>query len=201
MNDHDVTAFEQCIVGGGVAVFPTDTVYGIGCDVGNPTGARRVALIKDRDVAKPSAVMFFSQEMALAELTWLGDRTRAALEQLLPGPVTVIVPAGGPKLRSASRNGRIGIRVPKLEGSLAPLRGAECVVLQTSANMAGGPDPRTIDQVPREILEAVNLRLDGGELAGVASTVVDLTRYEREGEWEMIREGDVLQAEISRMLG
>ena len=68
MNEHDVEAFERCIASGGVAIFPTDTVYGIGCDVGNAAGARRVALIKNRDVAKPSAVMFFSLERALEAL-------------------------------------------------------------------------------------------------------------------------------------
>jgi L-threonylcarbamoyladenylate synthase len=73
-------------------------------------------------------------------------------------------------------------------------------VLQTSANVSGGPDPRRLADVPDSIREGADLVLDGGELPGVPSTVVDLTGYES-GEWSVLREGALSRAELVRLLG
>ena len=83
--------------------------------------------------------------------------------------------------------GGYGIRVPALD---VPPAGARVTVLQTSANLTGGPDPRRLADVPESISEGADLVLDGGELPGVPSTVVDLTGYEA-GEWSVLREGAV----------
>jgi L-threonylcarbamoyladenylate synthase len=72
--------------------------------------------------------------------------------------------------------------------------------LQTSANVNGGPDPRRLADVPDSIREGADLVLDGGELPGVPSTVVDLSRYEA-GEWTVLREGALPLAELERLLG
>ena len=72
--------------------------------------------------------------------------------------------------------------------------------LQTSANLAGGPEPRTLADVPEELRSGADLVLDGGELPGLASTVVDLTRYEADGTWAGLREGAVPAPELSRAL-
>ena len=119
--------------------------------------------------------MYFSLEDALAAHPGLGGRTRAVLARLLPGPVLVVLPGGA------------GVRVPALEG---PPAGARVAVLQTSANLSGGPDPRRLEDVPEAIRAGADLVIDGGELPGVPSTVVDLSRYEA-GEWEVLRDGAV----------
>src|ERR1700733_14813161 len=77
---------------GGVAVFPSDTVYGLACDVQNRVAVERLYGLKRRSLDKPSAVMFFDLELAFAALPELGPRTRSALERLLPGPVTALLP-------------------------------------------------------------------------------------------------------------
>ena len=128
--------------------------------------------------------MYFSLEEALAAHPGLGGRTRAALARLLPGPVLVVLPGGA------------GIRVPALAG---PPAGAREAVLQTSANLSGGPDPRRLSDVPESIRAGADLVIDGGELPGVPSTVVDLGRYE-DGEWEMLREGAVSRERIAELL-
>jgi L-threonylcarbamoyladenylate synthase len=180
----DVAAFEECIAGGGIVVFPTDTLYGIGC-AREDTGAReRLYDLKGRPRDKPSAVMFFSVEAAGPVLAKVGPRTRGAIDALLPGPVLVLLP------------GNQGIRVPRLAG-LASVRAG---VLQTSANLAGGPEPRRLADVPDELIAGADLVLDGGELPGVASTVVDLSRYESEGSWKVLREGAVPLAAVSSVL-
>ena len=174
--------FERCIRGGGIAVFPTDTLYGIGCRPDDEAAIERVYALKGRPPEKPSALMYFSLAAALAAHPELGPRTRAALERLLPGPVLAVLPGGQ------------GVRVPALAG---PPAGARVAVLQTSANLSGGPDPRRLEDVPESIRAGADLVLDGGELPGVASTVVDLSRYE-DGEWAVLREGAMPPARLRK---
>jgi L-threonylcarbamoyladenylate synthase len=180
----DVAAFEECIAGGGIAVFPTDTLYGIGCSPDDEAAIARLYELKGRPRDKPSAVMWFSVEAALDSAGDVGRRTRGAVERLLPGPVLVIVP------------GNKGIRVPNLNG----FESLRVAVLQTSANLSGGPDPRSLEDVPDELRAGADLVLDGGELPGVPSTVVDLSRYESDGTWTVLREGAVGAEELSKAL-
>jgi L-threonylcarbamoyladenylate synthase len=180
----EVAAFERCITDGGIAVFPTDTLYGIGCSPDDAGAVDRLYELKGRPKDKPSAVMFFSVEAAEPALAEVGLRTRAGLQRLLPGPLLAVLP------------GNKGIRIPRLDGFEA----ARVAVLQTSANLAGGPDPRTLADVPEALRSGADLVLDGGELPGVASTVVDLGRYETDGTWKVLREGAVSSAELSSAL-
>jgi L-threonylcarbamoyladenylate synthase len=146
--------------------------------------------------------MFFSRELALEALPELGARTRAALERLLPGGVTVLLPnplrrfplACGPDPET------LGLRVPALPDALAPLAAVRWPVLQSSANRAGGPDARTLDEVPAPIRAGADLVIDGGELAGTPSTVVDLRGFEAAGEWAIRREGAVPAQTVGRLL-
>ena len=91
------------------------------------------------------------------------------------------------------------MRVPRLDGGLAPLAAVRWPVLQSSANRAGGADPRRIDEVAEDIRRGVDLVLDAGELPGTASTVVDLREYER-GNWSVLRRGAVAAGDLARLL-
>jgi L-threonylcarbamoyladenylate synthase len=138
--------------------------------------------------------MYFDAAAALATLTDLGPRTRALLERLLPGPVTVLLP--NPRRRFPLACGpdpdTLGLRLPDLPG----LAGAP-PVLQSSANLAGGPDARRLPDIPPAIRERADLVLDGGELPGTPSTVVDLRDYEQAGAWTIVRRGAVPEAIIA----
>src|SRR4051795_12329197 len=92
MTPEDVATFERCIAVGGVALFPADTVYGLAADPSSREGVERLYRIKRRRPGRPAAVMFFDLELALAALPELGDRTRLAVERLLPGAGTGVVP-------------------------------------------------------------------------------------------------------------
>ena len=197
---------------GGVAVFPADTVYGLRLRPSDPAAVARLYELKGRPPTKPAAVMFFDRERALAALPELGPRTRGALERLLPGGVTLLLPdpeaaeaeggeASGGSAAAADAQPALGLRVPRLDGPLAPLAGVELAVLQSSANLAGGADPRTLDDVPAAIRGGVDLVLDAGPLPGTPSTVVDLRRYEAERAWEIVRAGAVSADEIAAALG
>ena len=191
MTPEDVATFERCLRVHGVAVFPADTVYGLACEPDSKDAVYRLYRLKGRRPDKPAAVMLFALDLALAALPELPAATRAALSRLLPGPVTALVPnpAGRFPLACADDPLTLGLRVPRLEGALAPLSAMRWPVLQSSANLAGGPDPRRLDDVPEAIRAGADLLLDGGELPGTPSTVVDLRRYADTGEWSVVREG------------
>ena len=202
MTPEDVATFERCIAVGGVALFPADTVYGLATDPGSREGVERLYRLKGRQPDRPAAVMFFCVELALAALPELGERTRGALERLLPGGVTLVLP--NPQRRFPLACGpepqRLGIRVPRLTGALEPLAAASWPVLQSSANASGGADARSVEGVDAHIREGVDMILDGGELPGTPSTVVDLSGYEDGGAFRIAREGAVQVAEIERAL-
>jgi L-threonylcarbamoyladenylate synthase len=197
----EVATFERCIAVGGVALFPADTVYGLATEPESRDGVYRLYRLKGRSPDRPAAVMFFRLELALAGLPEIGGRTRDAVERLLPGALTLLLPnpAGRFPLACGPEPERLGLRVPNLGGRLAPLAGVQWPVLQSSANPSGGTDARRLEDVDQRIRRGVDLALDGGELPGTASTVVDLTRYE-EGEFEIVREGAVQAEEVAARL-
>jgi L-threonylcarbamoyladenylate synthase len=185
-----------------VALFPADTVYGLATEPDSREGVERLYRLKGREPGKPAAVMFFRLDSALAALPELGERTRAAVERLLPGALTLLLP--NPARRYPLACGpdpeRLGLRVPLLEGELAPLAAVRWPVLQSSANRAGGPDARRLADVDEHVRAGVDLVLDGGELPGTPSTVVDLTGYEADGSWELVRPGAVPREALIRSL-
>jgi L-threonylcarbamoyladenylate synthase len=202
----DAARLEDCLSGDGVAVIPTDTVYGLACNPASEIAVRRIYELKRRPPVKPSAIMFFALEPALQVLAeGLGPRTRAAMSALLPGPLTLLLP--DPDRRYPSALGPagedpplLGLRVPALIGALAALSAVRVPALQSSANFSSDPDPRSLCDVPVPLREGADLVLDGGELPGTASTVLDLGEYERTGGWRIVRAGPVGEAELERAL-
>jgi len=176
LRDADARALGECVASGGVAVFPADTVYGLACSPGDEAAIARLYSLKGRPPDKPSATMYFDLE----SLPAVGPRTTAALARLLPGKVTLILPGG------------LGVRVP----FLAPVGHA---VLQSSANLSGEPDARRLDDIPESIRERVDLVIDGGELPGTPSTVIDLREYE-DGRWSILRLGAVGEEDVATSL-
>ena len=180
--------FDECIAGGGVVVFPADTVYGLACDPESEEAVARLYELKGRPPDKPAAVMFFDRVQALTAVPGLTARTRGLMARLLPGAVTLLVPSD--RFPLAGGDGTLGLRVPDIPplGSVA--------VLQSSANAAGGPDARRLSEVPDAIREGADLVIDGGELPGTPSTIVDLRRYEHGADLEIVRVGAVPEAVV-----
>lgn len=183
--------FERCMAVGGVAVFGADTVYGLACDPDTAEAVERLYALKGRRPDKPAAVLLFSLELALAALPELGPRTVAALEGLLPGPVTLLLPNPARRfpLACADDPETLGLRVPALGPAAAGLAAVRWPVLQSSANVAGGAEARRLQDVDPAIRAAADLVLDAGDLEGTASTVIDLRAFEADGTWHVVREG------------
>jgi L-threonylcarbamoyladenylate synthase len=191
------STLERQIASGGVVVFPSDGVYGLAGDPLDPAAIGRIHELKGRDDGKPSAVMYFSP-LAIRELVaGLGPRTAAAASALLPGPVTLVVANPAHRYPLACREDRERLGVRLIAG---PLAGAMCPVLQTSANLSGEPAPRQLAAVPESIRAGADLVIDGGELPGLPSTVVDLATIEADGEWRLLREGAISAGDLTARL-
>jgi L-threonylcarbamoyladenylate synthase len=190
-------ALERCVGAGGVAVFPADGLYGLACDPLSEEAVERIQALKGREERKPSAVMYFSP-LAMRELVEsMGDRTRAVAAELLPGPVTLVVANLGHRYPLACREDpeRLGVRL--IEG---PLAGVRTPVFQTSANRSRESPPATFAALDPGLVAGVDLAIDGGELAGEPSTVIDLAELDSGGDWAILREGALDRVEVERRL-
>lgn len=198
----EVGSLERCLAAGGVALLPTDTLYGLACDPDSRAAVEALYALKGRRPDKPAAVMFGSLEPALAALAELGPACAAAARALLPGPATLLLPnprrrfplacAGNPEV--------LGLRVPDWPPALAALAALERPLLQSSANLAGGEDARRLADVPGAIRSGASLCLDGGELPGLASTIVDLCAFEHAGRWQIARSGALAPETVAEAL-
>lgn len=202
LTEADAGKLSECLVGGGVCLFPSDTVYGLGCDPTSQAAVSRLYELKGRPPERPAAVMFFALQRALAALGELADSELAAMRALLPGPVTMLLPNRARRypLACGPDPDTLGLRVPLLEGPLAALGNVRVPILQSSANISGQPDARRLAEVSPQLSESVDLVLDAGELAGTASTVLDLRDYARGGAWRVLRDGPLSQDELERAL-
>ena len=180
----------EAIRAGRPVVLPTDTVYGLCADAESEHGAREVARLKGRAERQPIALLARDVDRLLERVPELDA---GVLQALLPGPFTLILP--NPKRRypwlTGDRPDTIGVRVPELPGPAAGVLDLVGAVLATSANAHGGPDPRRLEDVPEEIRRGCGAVVDGGELPGKPSTVLDLTGPEP----QVVREGAVRSAE------
>jgi L-threonylcarbamoyladenylate synthase len=189
-----IDAAVEAIRAGEPVVLPTDTVYGL-CAEPTPDAALQVARLKGRDERQPTALLAPSIETLLALVPELPE---PILGVLLPGPYTLVMP--NPKRRFAWLAGEnsdaLGVRVPRLPEYTAAVLEQTGAVLATSANLHAGPDPRRLDEVPEEIRAASGAVVDGGELPGTPSTVIDLTGPEP----KILREGAVPAADALGLL-
>ena len=183
-----VEAAIEALRDGGLAILPTDTVYGLVGLGDSAEAARELYQLKGRAVGQPTALLFASVALVADRLGFPGDLA-PVLRALLPGPVTVVLPNPGRRFAwlNAERPDTIGVRVPELAGPGRVVLDAVGVLVATSANLPGGPDPRRVEDVPPAIRGAVAAVVDGGELPGIASTVIDLTGAEP----RILREGAV----------
>jgi len=170
-------------------VLPTDTVYGLCANPHTEESVRRAYDLKGRDAQQPSALLANDVDRLLECLPELRSRVEPVLRTLLPGPVTLVVanPAQRFRLLTGERADTIGVRVPDLPAPADEVLSQVGLVMATSANLPGGPDPARLEDVPDEILEGCGAAIDAGELPGVSSTVIDLTADEP----KVVREGAV----------
>ena len=173
----DLRGMAGALEGGALGLLPTDTVYGLVCIAASREAAAELYRLKGRVEIQPTAVIASDTDIVFAGIPGLEGMAAAGVRALLPGPFTLVVPNRERRYSwlSAARPETIGVRVPRLVGPAAEIVARVGVVAATSANLPGGPDPCRLDDVPPEIRAGVAFAVDGGELPGTASTVIDLS--------------------------
>lgn len=172
-----IEAAVDAIRAGKPVVLPTDTVYGLATTPYRPEPVLRLARLKGRDEAQPTALLADSVEFLFECVPELFGRSGEIVRALLPGPYTLVLPNPGRRYRwlTGARPDTIGVRVPDLAGPGAEVLARVGAVAATSANRHGGKDARRLVDVPDEIRSDCAALVDGGELSGIASTVIDFT--------------------------
>ncbi|MHB8469381.1 MAG: L-threonylcarbamoyladenylate synthase [Gaiellaceae bacterium] len=165
-------------------VLPTDTVYGLAAAADTAAPTEKLYALKGRAASQPSALLAAGVDALFA---WVPELDELVVRTLLPGPYTLVLPNPARRLPwlTGTTPAAIGVRVPVLPRAAAVVVAAVGCVVATSANEAGGPDPRRVEEIPAAIRERVGAIVDAGELPGTSSTVLDFTG----GEPRVLREG------------
>jgi L-threonylcarbamoyladenylate synthase len=184
----------SAIRAGEAVVIPADTVYGLVASPLRSEPVERLYEIKGRGARQPTALMAPDMDTLLDLVPELRGRAGVVARALLPGPLTLVLPNPARRFRwlTGERPDTIGVRVPELPAVSAPILAAVGALAATSANLSGGRDPVTVDEVPIEVRESCAVVVDGGRLPGTPSTVVDLTGPEP----RVLREGAVSADEV-----
>ncbi len=182
MNDATVA-----IRAGKPVILPTDTVYGLCSSAYSAVPTEKLYKLKGRDPRQPSALLAADLEMLFECVPELRGRAGVIARVLLPGPYTLILPNPARRYRwiTGENPDTIGVRVPELPDAADRILSYIGCVVATSANLPGGPEPRRIEDIPREILEQVAAVVDAGELRGSPSTIIDFCGAEP----RVVREG------------
>lgn len=191
---------EQRLRAGELAILPTDTVYGIAAAAYVRGACSRLYELKARPSSQPTAIMLGSVDNLLDHvLPELAGRQSAIARKVLPGPLTLVVRNPGRRFAYLCGDDpdRIGIRVPDLDPAVARLADSVGGLLITSANLRGEPAPARLEDVPDELLGASAFALDGGELPGTPSAVIDVTGAGP----RVLRDGPCVDEALTRLAG
>ena len=187
MSEQDVKTAVDAVRAGKSVILPTDTVYGLCASPYRPEPVERLYRLKGREPQQPTAILASDLDMLFECVPELRGRAGTIARALLPGPYTLVLsnPARRYRWLTGSTPEEIGVRVPELPEPAARVLSLVGAVVATSANLPGGPDPRRLEDVPEELRARAAALVDGGELSGTPSTVLDFTGEEP----QVVREG------------
>jgi L-threonylcarbamoyladenylate synthase len=180
----------------GIIVFPTDTIYGIGCNAFDPEGINKLYEIKQRPEDKALPVLIGETSQLNDLVLYVSERVQHIAKAFWPGALTLVLPKGPDVPPELSPYPTIGVRMPNLDFTLRLLRQTGPLAT-TSANLSGGPNPTTVKDVQDQLGSGPDLILDGGPTPGpTASTVLDLSGP----EVKLLREGPISLIDIQSHL-
>ena len=188
----------EVIQAGGVVVYPTDTLYGIGANAWNTGAVRRVQAIKRRPEEKPVLVIVHSAGAALALTDEVTKSGRALMDSFWPGPLTLLLRCGvHAPVAVTGGSGKIGVRVPSNRLCLRLSELGGCPLTSTSANISGEAAPGSVQEIEQALGPGVDLFIDGGVLPrALPSTVVDVS----EPVPHLVREGVISYEDLKRIV-
>jgi len=183
----------KIVKNGGLVVYPTDTVYGLGCDPFNVRAVERVFRVKDERKDKPLPILA-SDIQFIKKIAYINEKARKIAERLWPGPLTLVVPKK-PVLPNIVTCGltSVGVRIPNHTVTVQLISLCDGLLVGTSANKTGKKPPKTAQEATRQIGERVDIVLDGGPTPlGQESSIVDLTSEKP----KILREGPIKLVDI-----
>lgn len=194
-NKEGIGKASKIIKSGGIVVFPTDTVYGIGCNPYNKEAIQKIYKIKSREVSKSLPILAFSKDVA-AKIVEFDKNSEKIARKIWPGPLTLILKLTDEKLKaSLNVDNKIAIRVPKHQCTLGLLEKCNFVI-GTSANISGTGPFRNPEDCYQNIHD-FDLFLDGGTITSDGeSTIIEF----EEGKLKIHREGVLTRNEILKIL-
>ena len=197
-NPEVVVRAATLIRAGGVIVYPTETLYGLGADAGNAAALRRVYELKGREEAKPVLVIVDAFETLRPFVQDITADAQSLMEAFWPGPLTLVFKASlRVPIELTARTGTIGARVPSSDFCRALVKASGRPITSTSANRAGEPPLASIEEIRNSFSGGVDLFIDGGtRLTGAPSTIVDVSTSPP----RLLREGAVKWAQIEQTL-
>lgn len=186
----NITEAIEILKNGGIGIFPTDTVYGIGCRLDNEESLQRLFTIRNRPEEKAVLAVIDSIEMAQKYLLPIPEDVRTKLiDRYWPGGLTIVLPCDTEKVPSIARGGgwTLGIRQTNHPILLEVIKSLGVPLVAPSANFAGEPTPKTFAEVDKKLLNMVDCSIDGKCGGNIASTVIDCSVT----PWKILREGAV----------
>jgi tRNA threonylcarbamoyl adenosine modification protein (Sua5/YciO/YrdC/YwlC family) len=168
----------EILSSGGIIIYPTDTVYGIGCSVENKNAIERIYLIKQMRTDKPFS--FICSDLSnISEYAHVSNAAFKIMKHLVPGPYTFVLPATKmkalPKILVSKRK-TVGIRVPESKITLALVKGLGHPILSTSVTLGDGHILGNPEEIADHFKNQVDMIIDAGPLLSIPSTIIDLTR-------------------------
>ena len=183
------------IKNGGLVVFPTDTVYGLGCDPRNAKAVEAIFQIKKRKESKQLPILAYSKD-EVSKIAVFDDISSKIADRLWPGQVTLVLKLKDNEIKKAMRlTDKIAVRVPNNPCIMALLK--ECkLVVGTSANFSGQPALTDSKKVQGNF-SGFDVFLDGGVISNsTSSTIVEV----KDGTLEILRQGKITKEEINNSL-
>ena len=179
---------------GEIIAFPTDTVYGIGCDPFNKDSIAKIFELKKRDGTKRFPILGISKK-ELEKIVEFTPDAEKIVEKFWPGQITLLLPIRKEVRNKIENNGKLAVRVPGNECVLSILKHCKLIV-GTSANISGERSILDSDELKKK-LPGVDVLVDGGKIVSEgSSTIIDFVN----GKLEMIREGSISKGEIEKVL-
>ncbi len=180
---------------GGLVIYPTDTVYGLGCNPFNLEAVKRIFHLKGERM-RPLPILA-SDVKSVEKIAFISEKTKRILVEFWPGPLTLVIPKKPvlPEIVTCNLHS-VGVRVPRNDVAIQLISLSDGLLVGTSANKTDEKPPRTAHEAAEKLGKEVDLILDGGPTSlGVSSTVVDLTGQKP----KILRKGPISFRDIERI--